>query len=81
MRIANIRLKKYQGTYIEIYYRRGKGKFKKIKLRQYNIKNNKKLFKIGYRKGRKNIYIRVRTYQKKGGKKVYSPYSKSWRVR
>ena len=81
MRIAIVRLKKYQGTHIQIYYRRGKGRYKRIRLRQSNIKRNKKIFKIGYTKGRKKIYVRVRTYQKKGGKKQYSPYSKSWRVR
>lgn len=79
--VAKIWIKKYKGTNIEIYYRRGKGKFKKIKLKQTNIKKNKKIFRVGYKKGKKIIYIRVRTYQKKGGKKVYSPYSKSWRVR
>ena len=81
MRIAIVRLKKYQGTHIQIYYRRGKGRYKRIRLRQSNIKRNKKIFKIGYTKGRNKIYVRVRTYQKKGGKKQYSPYSKSWRVR
>lgn len=78
--MAEIRLKKYQGTDVQIYYRRGKGKFKKIKLRRHNIKKNKKIFKVGYKKGRKIIYLRVRTYQKKGGKKWYSRYSKIRRL-
>lgn len=78
--MAKIKLKKYQGTYIEIYYKRGKGKFKKIKLRQSNIKKNKKLFKVGYKKGKKIIYLRVRTWKRRGGKKIYSLYSKKWRV-
>lgn len=81
MRIAKIRLKKYQGTNIEIYYCRGKGKFKKVKLRQSNIKTNKKIFSIGYKRGKKAMYLRVRTYKKNKGKKIYSIYSKKWRVR
>lgn len=81
MRIAKIRLKKYQGTNIEIYYCRGKGKFKKVKLRQSNIKKNKKIFSIGYKRGKKAMYLRVRTYKKKNGKKIFSTYSKKWRVR
>lgn len=80
MWMAEIRLKKYQGTDIQIYYRRGKGKFKKIKLRRHNIKKNKKIFKVGYKKGNKEIYLRVRTYQKKGGKMWYSRYSKIRRL-
>lgn len=78
--MAQIRIIKYQGTDIQIYYRRGKGKYKKIKLKRTNIKKNKKIFKVGYKKGKKNIYLRVRTYQKKGGKKWYSPYSKIRRL-
>ncbi len=80
MWMAQIRIIKYQGTDIQIYYRRGKGKYKKIKLKRTNIKKNKKIFKVGYKKGKKNIYLRVRTYQKKGGKKWYSPYSKIRRL-
>lgn len=78
--MAQIRIIKHQGTDIQIYYRRGKGKYKKIKLKRTNIKKNKKIFKVGYKKGKKNIYLRVRTYQKKGGKKWYSPYSKIRRL-
>lgn len=80
MWMAQIRIIKYQGTDIQIYYRRGKGKYKKIKLKRTNIKKNKKIFKVGYKKGKKNIYLRVRTYQKKGGKKWYSLYSKIRRL-
>lgn len=32
--MVKIRIKKYGGTNIEIYYQRGKGKFKKIKLKR-----------------------------------------------
>lgn len=81
IRIAKIRLIKYQGTNIEIFYCRRKGKFKRVKLRQSNIKKNKKIFSIGYKKGKKTMYLRVRTYKKKNGKKIFSIYSKKWRVR
>ena len=80
MWMAQIRIIKYHGTDIQIYYRRGKGKYKRIKLKRTNIKKNKKIFKVGYKKGKKSIYLRVRTYQKKGGKKWYSPYSKIRRL-
>lgn len=79
--IAKIRLKKYQGTYVEIYYRRGKGKFRKIKLRQINIKKNKSVFKVGYKRNRKKTYIRIRTYRRKNGKKIYSKYSSIYRLK
>lgn len=81
MWMAKIRLKKYQGTHIEIYYRRGKGKYRKIKLKQSNIKKNKNVFTVGYRNSKKPIYIRVRTYQKKGKTKRYSAYSNLYRLK
>lgn len=79
--MAKIRLKKYQGTHIEIYYRRGKGSFHKIKLKQSNIKKNKCVFKVGYKKGRKPIFIRIRTYKKKKRTKSYSAYSSIFRLK
>lgn len=81
MCIAKIKIIKYQGTNIEVFYRRGKGKYKKVRLRQSNIKKNKKVFSIGYKRGKKAMYLRVRTYKKKNGKKVYSINSKEWRIR
>jgi hypothetical protein len=81
MWMAKIRLKKYQGTHIEIYYRRGKGSFHKIKLKQSNIKKNKCVFKVGYKKGRKPIFIRIRTYKKKKRTKSYSAYSSIFRLK
>jgi len=75
LRVIRIKINKYGGKYVEIFY--WKGKFKKIKLKQNDIKKNKKIFKIGYKKKNKKLLFRVRTYQWKDGKKVYSDFSKS----
>ncbi len=78
--VITIKLKKYYGTHIEIYYKKNKKKFKKIKLKNARIKKNKGIFRIGYQNKKKKIYIRVRTYRKKGKKTQYSKYSKTFRI-
>lgn len=81
MRMIQIRIKKYAGTDIEIYFRWGKGTFHKVKLKRTNIRKNKKIFRLGYKRKKKRLYIRIRTFRIKKGKKQYSRYSKILRVK
>lgn len=71
-----LNLKKLSGKYIELYVQKGKGRYKKIKLRSNRIKKKSMQLKIGYKPDGKKIRVKVRTYTKKKGKKKYSAWSK-----
>ncbi len=77
----DIRIKRYKGKFAQIQVRKGKGKFKTLKLRYKRIKKYKGRFKLLYLNKNKWLSIRVRTYKKKGKKKIYSKYSKVVKVR
>jgi hypothetical protein len=72
-------LVKYDGRYIEIFYRKGIRKFHKVKIK--NTKISKKVFKIRYKPDSEDIYIRVRTYIIKKGKVHHSKFSKITKVK
>ena len=71
---VQITLKKYQGKYALI---EGKwsGKYKKIPIRKGTIKSYKAKYRLAYGSQRGTISLRVRTWEKTGGKKRYSAYS------
>ena len=71
-----ISLKKIKGTYIELQVKKAKGKFKKVKLVSNRLKHYKGELKIGYNPDGKKMWLRIRTYTKKKGKKYYSVWSK-----
>ena len=71
-----ISLKKIKGTYIELQVKKAKGKFKKVKLVSNRLKHYKGELKIGYNPDGKKMWLRIRTYTKKKGKKYYSAWSK-----
>ena len=71
-----ISLKKIKGTYIELQVKKTKGKFKKVKLISNRLKYYKGELKIGYNPDGKKMWLRIRTYTKKKGKKYYSAWSK-----
>lgn len=71
-----ISLKKIKGTYIELQVKKAKGKFKKVKLVSNRLKHYKGKLKIGYNPDGKKMWLRIRTYTKKKGKKYYSAWSK-----
>ena len=71
-----ISLKKIKGTYIELQVKKAKGKFKKVKLVSNRLKHYKGKLKIGYNPDGKKMWLRIRTYTKKKGKKYYSVWSK-----
>ena len=76
----HIRLKKYQGTHIEIYAGR-KNKLRKIGGKAFSIKQYKKNLNVKYSKKKQVLYVKVRTYKKVKSKKIYSRYSKTIKVR
>ena len=71
---VQITLKKYQGKYAVI---EGKwsGKYKKIPIRKGTIKSYKAKYRLAYGSQKGTISLRVRTWEKTGGKKRYSAYS------
>lgn len=74
-----IRLKKYSGKYVDIFFDTGKG-YKKVKLFSHQIRKYKGKFKIKYTLQNTSLRIRVRTYKKKGKKKIYSTWSKARKI-
>nr|MBP3598390.1 leucine-rich repeat domain-containing protein [Eubacterium sp.] len=78
---VEVRLKKYQGKYVEIYISLKGRKFKKLKLVSSKISKYKGRFKIRYMVKKQTIRFKVRTYKKKGKKKIYSKYSKIVKIR
>ena len=79
-RYVRIRLKKYEGKYIEIKVKKKK-KFYRLKLKNSNIKKNKKVFNFSYSSQKGTLTFQIRTYVKKGKKKIYSKKSKKKRIR
>lgn len=80
-RYLTIRLKKYQGTHIEILARTKKGKFKKIPLSNSQIKENHGIFGLSYTKQSGVLYCKVRTYSTTKKKKRCSLYTKVRKIR
>lgn len=77
---VQITLKKYQGKYAVI---EGKwsGKYKKIPIRKGTIKSYKAKYRLAYGSQKGTISLRVRTWEKTGGKKRYSAYSNVVKLR
>ena len=81
VRYIAIRLKKYVGNRIQIYMKKKGGKYKKIKLKSDRIKRYKGWFKLRYNMKGKTLSFMIRTYRKKGKKKIVSYYSKEKKIR
>ncbi len=75
IRFCLIKLKKYKGSFVEIYVKKGKGKYKKIKLKNNRIKKYKGKFKLKLNVSKVKLRFKVRTYKKKGKKKIFSKYA------
>lgn len=80
-RYLTIRLKKYQGTHVEILAKTKKGKFKKIPLSDSDIKKNRGTFGLSYSKKSGVLYCKVRTFRYVKKKKRYSLYTKVKKIR
>lgn len=81
VRYITVNMKQYQGKYADIYISMGGKKFKKLKLVSNKISRYKGKFKIQYVVKNKTIRLKVRTYRKQGGKKIYSEFSKVIKVK
>ena len=77
---VQITLKKYSGTYVEIYIR-GRRKYQKIKLKSSFIKRYKAKFKLKCDNKKAVYYFKVRTIVKKSKKRYYSVYSDCIKVK
>ena len=76
IKYITVALKRYQGQYADIYISVGEKKYEKLKLISNKIAKYRGEFKIRYVVKHKTIRFKVRTYKKKGKKKVYSNFSK-----
>ena len=81
VRYITVTLKHYDGKYADIYISLGGKKFSKLKLVSNRISKYKGNFKIRYMVKNKMIRLKVRTYKKKGKKKVYGAFSKVARIK
>lgn len=82
IRYLVIKVKKYKGKHLEIYYKDSKrSSYRKVKLYEDRIQKMKKTFRIQYLSTKRNLYLKVRTYQKKNGKKVYSSYTREKKIK
>ena len=77
----HIMIKQAKGTYLELQVKKSNSKYKKIKLVSNRLKHYKGGLKIGYKPDGKKMWLRVRTYMKKKGKKYYSAWSKPVQVK
>ncbi|MCD7825661.1 MAG: hypothetical protein LUH14_06865, partial [Clostridiaceae bacterium] len=78
-----VRLKKYDGTYAEIYVSQDGKKYVKIPLKSGTIKSFKKVYRLtySYKKFQKQtLYFKVRTYKMHGTEKRKSSFSKVKRI-
>lgn len=76
-----IALKKYQGSHIEIYLKKEKGRFAKAAMRTNKIAPYKGKIRFTYQKGGTVYYCKLRTYRVQNGKKRYSGYSRILKIR
>ena len=75
-----IHLRKYSGTNVALYLKRGK-RYSKIQLKSSSIQKYQGIFKLQCNRRHKIYYLKVRTYIWQKGKIYYSPYSKVVKVR
>lgn len=71
-----IKLKKYEGEYIQVYVKDSDKKYRRVLFGNIKIKKYKGVFKVQYLSEDRKLSIKVRTYSVKKKKKIYSPYSK-----
>lgn len=72
----NIKLKRYHGTHIQVFYRKPGKKFQKVALKKNQITKERKQFRISYQKNLSRLHVKVRTYRLLNGKRRYSDFSK-----
>ncbi len=70
-----IELKKYEGTYADIYVKY-KGKYHKLKIKKKTISSYRGQYRLRFQSGGHTMKFKVRTYRIKKGKRQYSNVSK-----
>lgn len=76
-----IKLKRYAGSYIEVYVKVDNRSYVKLKLAKSKISKIKKSLKFSYSFSKHTLYFKLRTYKKIGKKIIYSKRSKKKRIR
>lgn len=71
--VLEISFLKYEGGFIDLYVGKNGGKKKLVPLKS---KRMKKKLRLQYLVKSKNVYLFIRTYAKKGTKKIYSKFTK-----
>lgn len=81
IRYLVLRVQQYQGNQVEICYKKkSKASWTRLSLKYNRLKKKKETFKIRYLSTKGSLYVRVRTWKKSGGKKMYSAYTKQKRI-
>ena len=81
IRYLVLRVLQYQGNRVEICYKKkSKASWTRLSLKYNRLKKKKETFKIRYLSTKGSLYVRVRTWKKSGGKKMYSAYTKQKRI-
>lgn len=81
IRYLVLRVERYQGNRVEICYKKkSKASWTRLSLKYNRLKKKKETFKIRYLSTKGSLYVRVRTWKKSGGKKMYSAYTKQKRI-
>lgn len=81
IRYLQIQLKQYQGEMVEVYLKKEKSSYQKLKLKNHSIKKLKKKVNLQYALKKQTVWLKVRTYRQKVKQKTYSPYSNQVRIR
>ena len=69
-----LRVKRYNADRVQLYAATNGGAYKKIVLKTNSIKKLHGIYRIRYQKGNKTFRIRIRTYRKRGKKRLFSYY-------
>ena len=76
-----LRVKRYNADRVQLYVATNGGAYKKIVLKTNSIKKLHGIYRIRYQKGNKTFRIRIRTYRKRGKKRLFSYYSKPVKIK
>ena len=76
-----LRVKRYNADRVQLYAATNGGAYKKIALKTNSIKKLHGIYRIRYQKGNKTFRIRIRTYRKRGKKRLFSYYSKPVKIK
>lgn len=76
-----LRVRKYNADKLQLYVATNQGRYKKIALKNNSIKKLHGVYRIRYQEGKKTFWVRIRTYKKLWGKKMFSYYSKPVKIK